>query len=144
LTRKDNAEHRIKFLNDGADQILVEPFLPEELQASCAALLRRSKGSGVPVVRWGAISFETATGFVSRNGNPVELSVRERAVLEALMMRPGQVIAKSQIESRIYNWHSGIKIQSNTVEVYISSLRRKLGRNFIKTVRGLGVEEGRQ
>ena len=98
----------------------------------------RMQGRGSPVITVGSVRFLIVSGIVELDGRPVELSGRERAVLEILMSRLGVIVSKERIEERIYDWDSSSRVLSNTVEVYISALRRKLGRRFIKTVRGIG------
>lgn len=137
LTARDAIKHRIEGLNAGADDYVVKPFDLDELLARCAALIRRSQGRAEPTITRGELQYEPASGNVSLAGSAVPLSGRERAILHVLMANMGRVISKSQIESHIYDWSSE-SIESNTVEVHISSLRRKLGRDLIKTIRGVG------
>ncbi len=138
LTARDAVHHRIEGLNAGADDYLVKPFDLDELLARTAALIRRSRGQASSTIACGdLIVFNQVTRTVSKDGKNVLLSSRELAILEILLSSAGQVISKSRIESRIYDW-SNEEIESNTVEVHISSLRRKLGKNLIRTMRGLG------
>lgn len=137
LTARDAVRHRVEGLNAGADDYLVKPFDLDELLARCAALVRRTQGNAEPVVTAGDISFEPATGTLLKKGSPVVLSGRERAVFDVLIHNIGRPVSKSKIEERIYDWGSG-DIESNTIEVHIAALRRKLGRETIKTIRGVG------
>ncbi len=137
LTARDSVTQRIEGLNAGADDYVVKPFDLDELLARCAALIRRSQGRAEPSITWGDLQFEPASGNLSMEGIVVPLSGRERAILHVLMANIGRVISKSQIESHVYDWSSEA-IESNTVEVHISALRKKLGRSFIQTIRGVG------
>ena len=99
-------------------------------------MLRRASGRGDPCIRVGTISLNPATHVVERDGEPVPLSAHEYAVLEALLQRPGAILSRSQLEDRLYGWQA--QVESNAIEVYIHSLRRKLGSDAIRTVRGVG------
>ncbi|WP_237172080.1 response regulator [Pandoraea norimbergensis] len=135
-TARDAVADRVKGLDAGADDYLVKPFDLDELAARLRALVRRQAGRSEPLLRHGGIVLDPATRQVSCDGAPVTLSAREYAVLEALLNRPGAVLSKSQLEERIYGW--GEEIASNTVEVHIHGLRKKLGADAILTVRGVG------
>ncbi len=137
LTARDSVQHRIEGLNKGGDDYLVKPFDLDELIARIGALVRRSQGRANPKITIGDISYDPSAKQVTKNDKIVNLSARELAVLEILMTNIGRVISKSQIEDHIYDWDSG-DIESNTIEVHISSLRRKLDKDFIKTIRGVG------
>lgn len=137
LTARDSVSHRIEGLNAGADDYLVKPFDLDELLARAAALIRRSRGNGASPITQGDVTYDPVSRAVSRNGENILLSARERAILEILMTNRGRTISKAQIEQHIYDWSSE-DIESNTIEVHISSLRRKLGKDFIRTIRGLG------
>ena len=138
LTARDAVYHRIEGLNTGADDYLVKPFDLDELLARCAALLRRSQGRAAPTIKWNNILFDPLARVVQKNGKVVSLSARELAVLEILMNNMDKIISKTQIEDHIYDWNSAEHVESNTVEVHVSALRRKLGKDLIKTVRGVG------
>ena len=137
LTARDSISHRIEGLNVGADDYLVKPFDLDELIARAGALIRRSQGRASPEINCGKINYNPSAKQAKKNGKIVKLSGRELAVLEILMTQLGKVISKAQIEERIYDWDSG-DIESNTIEVHISALRRKLGKDLIKTIRGVG------
>ena len=137
LTARDAVRHRIEGLNAGADDYLTKPFDLDELLARAAALIRRSKGQTTPKILQGDIIFDKAAHTATKDGKIIPLSARELAVLEILINNIGRVISKSRIEEHIYDWSSE-EIESNTIEVHVSSLRRKLGKTFIKTIRGLG------
>lgn len=137
LTARDAIRHRIEGLNAGADDYLVKPFDLDELLARASALIRRSQGRASPEIMHGDIVYDPVAKQARRSGQAVRLSGRELAVLEILMTNMGKVISKSQIEDHIYDWDSS-DIESNTIEVHVSSLRRKLGKDLIKTIRGVG------
>lgn len=137
LTARDATRHRVEGLNAGADDYLVKPFDLDELIARCAALLRRSKGHAEPVMIAGALRYEPATGHVEKDGAAITLSARERAIFDTLMHNVGRPVSKAKIEERVYDWSSD-DIESNTIEVHIAALRRKLGRDAIRTIRGVG------
>jgi two-component system response regulator QseB len=136
LTARDAVADRVKGLDAGADDYLVKPFDLEELAARVRALLRRKSGRADPVVQVGKLTINPATHEVSLSGKPVSLSAREFALIHALAMRPGVVYSRAQLEEKLYGW--GQEVESNTVEVYVHSLRRKLGADLIQNVRGVG------
>jgi two-component system response regulator QseB len=136
LTARDAVADRVKGLDAGADDYLVKPFDLDELIARVRALLRRRGGRAAPVIEHGALRVDPASHAVSLNGVPVALSAREFALLSALLERPGAPLSRKQLEDRIYGW--GEEVESNTVEVYIHALRRKLGPEWILNVRGVG------
>jgi DNA-binding response OmpR family regulator len=140
ITARDAVTDRVAGLDAGADDYVVKPFDIAELAARIRALLRRHGGRAGNVIEHQGVSLDTAAHTVTRDGVPVELSAREFALLHALMERPGQILSKSQLEERLYGW--GEEVESNVVEVYVHSLRRKLGADFIRTVRGLGYRLG--
>jgi two-component system OmpR family response regulator len=140
LTAMDQIASRIEGLNSGADDYLVKPFDLSELSARVAAVARRYGGNPNPLLRLGDLDIDLARRFISVAGRPVDLTAREWAVLERLLRRPNAIIAKSEIEDSLYEF--GAEIESNAVEVYISRLRKKLGRETIKTVRGVGYKVG--
>ena len=136
VTARDEVQQRIAGLNAGADDYLVKPFDLDELAARARSLLRRSAGRGAPAIEHGGVRLDPVTHSVWRDDQPVALSAKEFAVLEALLQRPGAVLSRQQLEDRIYGWDD--EIGSNAVEVYIHALRRKLGAGYIRTLRGVG------
>lgn len=136
LTARDAVSDRVHGLDAGADDYLVKPFDLDELGARIRALLRRQSGRVEPVIRLGELTLNPATREVLLRETPLSLSAREYALLEALADRPGVVFSLAQLEEKIYGWDE--EIESNTIEVYIHALRKKLGANFIKNVRGVG------
>lgn len=138
LTAKDSTKNRIDGLNAGADDYLIKPFDLDELLARCAALIRRSHGRSTPRLECKNIILDLSAKTVTHNAVPVALSARELGILEILMSCSGQIVSRSKIEEHLYDWAGADMVGSNTVEVHISSLRRKLGKDSIKTIRGIG------
>ncbi len=136
LTARDELQDRIEGLDAGADDYIVKPFDLEEVAARMRSVQRRAGGRGDPCLRAGGLCLNPATHAVERDGAPVQLSAHEYAVLEALLQRPGAVLSRAQLEDRLYGW--GDPIESNAIEVYVHSLRRKLGSEAIRTLRGVG------
>ncbi len=140
LTARDGPGDKVAGLDAGADDYLVKPFDLDELAARIRAVLRRHSGRAQPVLAHAGVTLDPATRQVTCNGAAVLLSSREFAVLEALMLRPGALLSRAQLEDRLYGW--GEEIESNAVSVYIHQLRRKLGAEFIQNVRGVGYFVG--
>ncbi|HJV79246.1 response regulator [Noviherbaspirillum sp.] len=136
ITARDGVGERIKGLDAGADDYVVKPFDMDELGARIRSALRRSSGHAEPEIEVMGVRLNPATREVTRDGRPVMLSAREYAVVEALMLRPGAILSRAQLEERMYAW--GEEVESNTVEVHIHGARRKLGSDFIQNVRGVG------
>ena len=136
LTAQDAVRDRVAGLDAGADDYLVKPFDLDELAARIRAVQRRSVGRAEPVIEHGRLTLNPATREVFLAGAPVSLSTREFSLLQALLEHPGRPISRSRLEERLYGW-SG-QVESNAVEVHIHSLRRKLGAQLIKTLRGVG------
>ena len=136
LTARDAVADRVAGLDAGADDYLVKPFDLDELAARIRALLRRDAGRAQPVVTYGALELRPATHEVRLHGEPVVLSAREFALLEALLARPGAILSRAQLEERLYGWNE--EVESNAVEVHLHALRRKLGADAIRNVRGVG------
>jgi two-component system response regulator QseB len=136
ITARDDVRSRVAGLDTGADDYLVKPFDLDELAARMRAAQRRSAGRGDPVLEHGDIRVNCTTREVHKAGAAVPLSVKEFAVLEALLLRPGAVLSRAQLEDRLYGF--GESVESNAVEVYVHSLRRKLGSDAIRTRRGAG------
>ena len=136
VTARDDVADRVAGLDAGADDYLVKPFSQDELAARMRALLRRDVARSDTVLRSGGIALDPSARTVTRDGAPVELSKREFALLAALLERPGTALSKSQLEERLYGW--GDEVESNAVEVHVHNLRRKLGAEAIRTIRGVG------
>jgi len=136
ITARDAVADRVAGLDAGADDYLIKPFDLDELAARIRALLRRKSGRSTAGLEHLGVRLEPATHRVTRDGAEVALSPREFALLELLLERPGTILSRAQIEERLYGW--GEEVESNAVEVHIHGLRRKLGAQFILTVRGVG------
>jgi two-component system OmpR family response regulator len=136
LTARDMVSDRIEGLKAGADDYLVKPFDLDELNARLDAVARRYFGNAVPVIRLGPVELELEARQARLNGKEVELTAREWAVIDVLIRRPNATVSKEQIADALYAFEE--EIESNAIEVYISRIRRKLGRDFVRTTRGLG------
>jgi two-component system response regulator QseB len=141
LTARRKVEDRVSGLASGADDYLVKPFDLDELLARVRAVLRRRGGRGVPEIVHGALSLNPATRCVSFRGAAVELSPREFSVLEALLADPGAVVSRARLEEAVYGW--GEEVGSNSIEVHLHHLRRKLAPEIIRNVRGVGYRIAR-
>jgi len=140
LTARDLLADRLRGLDLGADDYLVKPFAPEELVARLRAVCRRAAGSADSRVRVGAVGVDLVARCAWLEGTRVELTAREWSVLEALVLRAGRIVAKDELEQLVLGFES--ELASNALEVHVSSLRRKLGRDVVETVRGLGYRIG--
>ena len=136
VTARDEVQQRIAGLDAGADDYIVKPFDLDEVMARMRSVLRRAAGRGDPVIQHGDLRLDPVSHTVERGGVPISLSAHEFSVLEALLQRPGAVLSRAQLEDRLYGWDE--QIGSNAVEVYIHGLRRKLGNDAIRTLRGVG------
>ena len=140
LTAHDRITERIEGLNAGADDYIVKPFDLAELSARIAAVGRRYAGNPNPMVTLGRLQIDLAAHAIVGPEGQIDLSQREWVIFEALLQRPGQIISKSQIEDRLYSFDA--EVESNTIEVYVSRLRKKLGKDVVQTIRGLGYRLG--
>ena len=136
LTARDRLADRVLGLDSGADDYLVKPFAPEELVARLRAVCRRSARAGQSRITLGDVEIDLAAHSAWHLGAAVELTAREWALLQALLLRAGRVVPRPDLERLVLGGDSDVT--SNTIEVHLSSLRRKLGRGLIETVRGLG------
>jgi DNA-binding response OmpR family regulator len=136
LTARDTVEDKVAGLDSGADDYLVKPFDLDELTARIRALLRRRSGRSEPVIRHKDIVLDPASHVVTRAGQPVEIAPREFAVLLQLLEHRGRVLSRAQLEQNLYSWKD--EVDSNAVEVHIHHLRKKLGAEVIRTIRGVG------
>lgn len=136
LTARDTVADRIAGLNAGADDYLIKPFDLDELIARLHALVRRSVGQVTLSLRHGDIELTPSTHQVRKNGQSVELSAREFSLLHELLLHIGRVQSREQLEQHLYGW--GEEVESNSVEVHVHHLRKKLGTTLIRTLRGVG------
>ena len=137
ITARDGLDDRLRGLDGGADDYVLKPFEMAELLARMRAVLRRKGGNAAPVLSNGIVSLDPVTREAAVNGgSPVQLSNREFSLLQALLVRPGAILSRRGLEDRIYGW--GEEVESNAVEFLIHALRRKLGSEIIKNVRGVG------
>jgi two-component system, OmpR family, response regulator len=140
LTALDQVSDRIEGLNAGADDYLVKPFDLAELSARIGSVARRYGGNPNPIVTHGALQIDLAARSIRRDGRAVALTAREWALFEAFLSRPGQLLSKAQLEEKLYTFDD--EVESNTIEVHVSRLRKKLGAGIIETERGLGYRLG--
>jgi two-component system response regulator QseB len=140
LTARDAVSDRIKGLDAGADDYLVKPFDLDELAARIRALARRAAGRAKTVIEHGELVLDPSRHEARLRDKPVSLSAREYAILEALLDRPGAILSRVQLEERLYGW--GEEVESNAIEVHIHNLRRKLGAESIRNIRGVGYMIG--
>lgn len=138
LTAHDAVSERISGLDSGADDYMVKPFDADELAARIRALMRRRDGRVEPLISFGPLLLNLSSHELYSHGKPVSLSLREFSLISLLLERPGSIISREQLEERLYGWNE--EIESNAIEVHIHNLRKKLGQNLIKTVRGIGYQ----
>lgn len=137
ITARDGLEDRLRGLDGGADDYVLKPFEMAELLARMRVALRRRAGSAESVLGNGEVRLDLSTRQASVVGQAdVQLSAREFALLQALLVRPGAILSRAELEDRIYGW--GEEVESNAVEFIIHALRRKLGSQVIRNVRGVG------
>jgi two-component system OmpR family response regulator len=136
VTARDAVDDRVEGLDDGADDYILKPFEMAEVLARIRAAVRRRGGLATPIMTNGVISLDPATREASRDDLHTRLCGKEFALLHALMMRPGAILSRSEIEDRLYGWNE--EVESNVVEFIIHAIRKKLGADAIKNVRGVG------
>lgn len=140
LTARDRITERIEGLNAGADDYIVKPFDLAELSARIGAVARRYAGNPNPLIELGDLAIDLADRAITGPKGRIDLSAREWAIFDALLSRPGAILSKTQLEERLYSFNT--EVESNTIEVYVSRLRKKLGAAVIETVRGMGYRLG--
>jgi DNA-binding response OmpR family regulator len=140
LTARDTSANKVTGLDAGADDYLAKPFDLAELQARLRALIRRAAGTAAPLYEHAGVVLDPATRRITRDGEVVAIAGREYALLRDLMTHKNQVRTRAQLEEGLYAW--GEETESNTLEVYVHHLRKKLGADFIRTVRGVGYQIG--
>ena len=138
VTARDAVADRIAGLNEGADDYVLKPFDLDELVARVRAVLRRRAGNVSPVLECGSLVVDPVRREAELDGQPISLSAKEFALLELLMQRPGAVLSREQLEDAMYGWER--EVGSNAVEVHLHNLRRKLGADIIRNVRGVGYK----
>jgi two-component system response regulator QseB len=138
LTARDSIEDRITGLDTGADDYLIKPFELNELKARLRALGRRSHGHIEPIIKHGAITYDPASLEVTLSGKTIELTRRETTLLAEFLNKPNRVLSKEKLEDVVYGWD--IEVESNSIEVHVHHLRKKLYPELIKTVRGVGYK----
>jgi DNA-binding response OmpR family regulator len=136
LTARDAVNDKVTGLDHGADDYLVKPFDLDELNARLRALLRRHHGRATPYIEYGNLRLDPAAHLLTRDGEPIVLSQREFVVLQTLLENQGRVLSRARLEEGLYGWDTAI--ESNAVEVHIHHLRKKLGKDIIQTLRGVG------
>lgn len=141
LTARDGAAHSITGLDSGADDYLVKPITVDELAARLRAVLRRTSGRAHSVWQHGALEYNPATKAVLWKGKSIELTGRELALLEALLKHPQRVLSKAHLQEKLYDWTSA-EPESNTLEVHVHHLRRKIAPGIVRTLRGVGYALG--
>lgn len=136
LTARGTVADRVRGLDAGADDYLAKPFELSEMLARCRALVRRSQGrSGEPLV-WRDIKVDLTTHTVTRNESRISLTSKEWSILVQLLTHQGMPQSRTRLEEQLYGWQEGV--ESNAIEVHVSNLRKKLGTELIRTVRGIG------
>jgi two-component system response regulator QseB len=140
LTAREGLDARIEGLDTGADDYLVKPVNIAELAARLRALVRRSQGRVERVWRHGALEYNPAARTATWQGRPLDLTNREMGLLEVLLANPNRVLSKAHIQEKLYDWSE--ELESNTLEVYVHHLRRKIDPGIVRTVRGVGYMLG--
>ena len=136
ITARDAVKDRILGLDSGADDYVLKPFEMSELLARMRAVIRRKGGNSSPVLSNGLLTLDPVTREATSSDATARLSAREFSLLQALLIRPGAILSRAELEDRLYGW--GDEVESNAVEFLIHSLRKKLGNDAIKNVRGVG------
>jgi len=136
LTARDTVNDRVMGLDSGADDYMIKPFDLDELNARIRALLRRCVGRSTPIIRHGSVEMDPAAHTIKKSGEIVELSNRAYAILQTLLENAGRVMSRTRLEQSLYSWKDDI--ESNAVEVHIHHIRKKLGNDLIRTIRGVG------
>lgn len=136
LTARDTVQDRVAGLNTGADDYLIKPFDLAELVARIRALLRRAHGRSSAVIEYGKLRVDPASLQVMLDGQTIQLSARECAILVDLLEHKGIALSRARLEESLYGWNE--EVESNAIEVHIHNLRKKLGDQLIKTIRGVG------
>lgn len=141
ITARDSTANRVEGLDAGADDYLIKPFELEELFARVRALLRRQSGRADPLITYGDLTLNPASHEVIFRNQLLNMSAKEFCLLHALLAQPQRVLSLAQLEEKLYGWDQ--EVDSNAIEVYIHRLRKKLGNDFIRNVRGVGYKVGK-
>lgn len=141
ITARDSTANRVEGLDAGADDYLIKPFELEELFARVRALLRRQSGRANPLITYGDLTLNPASHEVIFRNQLLNMSAKEFCLLHALLAQPERVLSLAQLEEKLYGWDQ--EVDSNAIEVYIHRLRKKLGNDFIRNVRGVGYKVGK-
>ena len=141
ITARDSTANRVEGLDAGADDYLIKPFELEELFARVRALLRRQGGRADPLITYGDLTLNPASHEVIFRNQLLNMSAKEFCLLHALLAQPERVLSLAQLEEKLYGWDQ--EVDSNAIEVYIHRLRKKLGNDFIRNVRGVGYKVGK-
>lgn len=141
ITARDSTANRVEGLDAGADDYLIKPFELEELFARVRALLRRQAGRADPLITYGDLTLNPASHEVIFRNQLLNMSAKEFGLLHALLDQPERVLSLAQLEEKLYGWDQ--EVDSNAIEVYIHRLRKKLGNDFIRNVRGVGYKVGK-
>lgn len=136
ITARDAVEDRVQGLDHGADDYLVKPFDVHELLARLRAVVRRQGGQAAPLLSNGRVSLDPASGEASNRGVCATLSARELALLQTLLLHPGRIFSRTELETHLYGW--GQEVESNAIDFHIHAVRKKLGADVIRNVRGAG------
>ncbi|MCA8052327.1 response regulator transcription factor [Burkholderia arboris] len=136
MTARDTVADRVSGLSAGADDYLGKPFDLTELIARCRALVRRSQGRGTDTIEYGDLSVDPALMTATRGNERIALTSRECALLVELLANQGRPLSRAQLQDCLYGWNE--EIESNAIEVHVSNLRKKLGADLIRTIRGVG------
>ena len=140
LTARDSWSDKVAGLDAGADDYLVKPFDLAELSARIGAVARRYSGNPNPVLECQGLTIDIAARSITRDGRAIALTAREWVLFEAFVQNPSRLLSKAQLEERLYSFDS--EVESNTIEVYVSRLRKKLGKDVVQTLRGMGYRLG--
>ncbi|KAF0204895.1 MAG: two-component system OmpR family response [Gallionellaceae bacterium] len=136
ITARDSLEDRIKGLDYGSDDYLIKPFDVSELLARLRAVIRRKGGQATPQLSNGTVTLDPSSREAIRGQTVVQLSAKEFSLLHALLLRPGAILARGELEERIYGWNE--EVESNAIDFLIHAVRKKLGAGVIKNIRGAG------